>query len=135
MRMVDAITAGSGDTYRIERVYLDRDKACGLAQDCNEIAPVEPVQVKEWRSGARRRPTAGRTGGGPSGGRGCRSASVTISHVTPRRRTAQRLRLPPTRVDRGRNAGAKVVHRKLTGVPKVEVASLSNEKVAETSGR
>ena len=24
MTMVDAITAGSGDTYRIERVYLDQ---------------------------------------------------------------------------------------------------------------
>jgi hypothetical protein len=74
MTMVDAITAGSGDTYRIERVYLDRDQACGLAQDCHEIAPVEPVQVEEWRSGARRRPTAARTGA--SGGRASRSASV-----------------------------------------------------------
>ena len=30
MTTVEAITAGSGDTYRIEWVYLDRDQACGL---------------------------------------------------------------------------------------------------------
>ena len=37
-------------------------------------------------------------------------------------------------VDRGRPAGAKVGHRKLAGVPKAEVAGLSNEKATETSG-
>jgi hypothetical protein len=35
---------------------------------------------------------------------------------------------------RRRPAGAKIGHRKLTGVPKAEVAGLFNEKVAETSG-
>jgi hypothetical protein len=44
-------TASSGDTYRIERVYLDGDQAHGFAQDYNGIAPVEPVQVEEWHTG------------------------------------------------------------------------------------
>ena len=52
MTTVYVVTAGSGDTYRIERVYLDRDQAYGFAQDYNGIAPVEPVQVEEWETGA-----------------------------------------------------------------------------------
>ena len=41
MATVYVVTAGSGDTYRIERVYLDSDEAYGFAQDYNGIAPVE----------------------------------------------------------------------------------------------
>ena len=52
MATVYVVTAGSGDTYRIERVYLDRDQAYGFAHDYNGIAPVEPVQVEEWETGA-----------------------------------------------------------------------------------
>src|ERR1700752_4213975 len=52
MQTVYVITAGSGDSYRIERVYLDRDHAYGFAQDYNGVAPVEPVQVEEWQDGA-----------------------------------------------------------------------------------
>ena len=52
MTTVYVVTAGSGDSYRIERVYLDRDQAYGFAQDYNGIAPVEPVQVEEWQVGA-----------------------------------------------------------------------------------
>jgi hypothetical protein len=48
MATVYVLTAGSGDSYRIERVYLDSDQAYGFAQDYNGIAPVEPVQVEEW---------------------------------------------------------------------------------------
>jgi hypothetical protein len=40
---VYVVTAGSGDTYRIERVYLDRDEADRFAQGYNGIAYVEPV--------------------------------------------------------------------------------------------
>ena len=43
MTAVYVVTAGSGDTYRIERVYLDRDEADRFAQDYNGIAFVEPV--------------------------------------------------------------------------------------------
>ncbi len=52
MTTVFVITAGTGDTYRIERVYLDSDKAYRFAQDYNGISPVEPVQVEEWLDGA-----------------------------------------------------------------------------------
>ena len=48
MTTVYVITVGSGDSYRIERVYLDRDQANGFAQDYNGMAAVEPVQVEEW---------------------------------------------------------------------------------------
>ena len=51
MTTVFAVTAGSGDTYRIERIYLDGDEAYGFAQAYNGIAPVEPVQVEEWQEG------------------------------------------------------------------------------------
>jgi len=47
MRAVYLVTTGSGDTYRIERVYLDRDEAERFARDYNGMAPNEPVQVEE----------------------------------------------------------------------------------------
>jgi hypothetical protein len=56
MATVYVVTAGSGDTYRTERVYLDRDEAYGFAEDYNGIAPNEPVHVEEWQTGA---PTGG----------------------------------------------------------------------------
>jgi hypothetical protein len=52
MATVYVVTAGSGDGYRIERVYLDSDQAYGFAQAYNGISPVEPVQVEEWQDGA-----------------------------------------------------------------------------------
>src|SRR5258707_8320176 len=52
MATVYVVTAGSGESYRIERVYLDREQAYGFAQAYNGIAPVEPVQVGEWQDGA-----------------------------------------------------------------------------------
>ena len=45
MAAVCVVTAGSGDTYRIERIYLDRDQAEWFTQDYNEIAPVEPRET------------------------------------------------------------------------------------------
>ena len=45
MATVYVVTAGSGDSYRIGRVYLDSEQAYGFAQDYNGIAPVEPVRV------------------------------------------------------------------------------------------
>jgi len=52
MTAVYVLTAGSGDTYRIERVDLDSDEAHRFAQDYNGIAPVEPEQIEEWQVGA-----------------------------------------------------------------------------------
>ena len=52
MATVYVVTAGTGDTYRIERIYLDRDQACGFAETYNGIAPNEPVQVEDWQTGA-----------------------------------------------------------------------------------
>ena len=52
MATVFVVTAGSGDSYRIERVYLDSEQAYGFAQDYNGIAPTEPVQVEEWQVGS-----------------------------------------------------------------------------------
>ena len=104
MTTVYVVTAGSGDSYRIERVYLDGEQAYGFAQDYNGIAPVEPVQVEEWQTGAppgaydgpywraewwARVPVAKRRGGAAAHRRG---------------RTVRRLRHPPGVVDRRRPA-------------------------------
>ena len=40
MTTVYVVTAGSGDTYRIERVYLDSDQAYGFAQNYNGTEPL-----------------------------------------------------------------------------------------------
>lgn len=52
MATVDVVTAGGGDTYRIERVYLDSDPAYEFARNYNGTAPNEPVHVEEWQTGA-----------------------------------------------------------------------------------
>ena len=52
MATVFVVTVGSGDSYRIERVYLDGEQAYRFAQDYNGIAPLEPAQVEEWQVGA-----------------------------------------------------------------------------------
>ena len=51
MTTVYVLTAGSGDSYHIERVYLDGDQAYRFAQDYNGIAPVEPVGRCPRRAG------------------------------------------------------------------------------------
>ena len=71
MTTVYVLTAGSGDSYHIERVYLDGDQAYRFAQDYNGIAPVEPVHVEEWQVGARP-PTTTAPTGARSGGHVCR---------------------------------------------------------------
>ncbi len=40
MTKMDVITAGSGDTYRIELVYLDGDQAYGLPRTTTALRPV-----------------------------------------------------------------------------------------------
>ena len=121
MATVFVVTAGSGDTYRIERVYLDRDEAHGFAQDYNGIAPVEPVQVEEWQDGPywraewwARVPVAKRRGALRHTDEGERFDDFAI-----RREWWTGEALPE----------AKLVRRELAGVPKVEVVGLSKEKV------
>jgi hypothetical protein len=131
MATVYVVTAGSGDTYRVERVYLDRDEADQFAQDYNGIAPVEPVHVEEWETGA------------PPGAydgpywRAQWWARVPVS----KRRAALRHTREGERFDDfdirqewwtgDALPDAKVVRRELAGVPRVEVAGLSREKVEE----
>ena len=132
MATVYVMTAGSGETYRIERVYLDRDEAYKFAQNYNGIAPVEPVQVEEWQIGA------------PPGAydgpywRAEWWARVPVS----KRRGALRHTDEGERFDDfairqewwtgDALPDAKVVRRELAGVPRVEVVGRSKEKVEET---
>jgi len=55
MTAVYVLTAGSGDTYRIERVYLDSDEAHRFAHDYNGIARRELAGRPGSRWSARRR--------------------------------------------------------------------------------
>jgi hypothetical protein len=97
MATVYVVTTGSGDSYRIERVYLENDQAYGFAQDYNGIAPVEPVQVEEWQTGPRRPPTTAHTGARSGGARpGQQASRCAAAHR--RGRTVRRLRHPPRMV-------------------------------------
>jgi hypothetical protein len=131
MATVCVVTAGSGDTYRIERVYLDRDQADEFAQHYNGIAPVEPVQVEEREAGA------------PPGaydGPYWRAQCWARVPASKRRGDCG----TPVAADAGSAADArqewwtedalpdaKVVLRELAWVAKVEVVGLSKEKVEE----
>ena len=132
MATVYVVTVGSGDTYRIERVYLDADQAYKFAQDYNGIAPVEPVQVEEWQDGAppaaydgpywraewwARVPVAKRRGALRHTDEGERFDDFAI-----RQEWWTGEALPE----------AKVVRRELAGVPRIEVVGRSKEKVEET---
>jgi hypothetical protein len=131
MATVFVVTAGSGDTYRIERIYLDRDQADRFAQEYNGIAPNEPVQVDKWEVGAP-----------PGAYDGPYWRAVWWAHVPVSKRRAE---LRHTREDERFDdfeirqewwtgdtlPEATVVRRELAGVPKVEVVGLSKEKVEE----
>ena len=47
MTAVYVVTAASGESYRIERVYLYANQAYGLAEAYNGSALVEPVQATD----------------------------------------------------------------------------------------
>ena len=93
MATVYVVTAGSGESYRIERVYLDGDLAYGFAQDVQRHCPGgDRCRWRNGRSVPRRRSTTARTGG-RSGGRACRSAKRRGAAAAHRRgRTVRRLR-------------------------------------------
>jgi hypothetical protein len=132
MATVYLVTAGSGDTYRVERVYLDRDEAHGFAHDYNGTAPNEPVQVEEWEPGA------------PPGAydgpywRARWWARVPVSKRRGQlRHTRDGERFDDFEIRQAWWTGdalpdAKVVRRELAGIPTVEVAGLSKEKVRGT---
>ena len=132
MATVYVVTAGSGDSYRIERVYLDSEQAYGFAQDYNGIAPVEPVQVEEWQDGA---PPAAYDG---PYWRAEWWARVPVSKRRGAlRHTDEGERFDDFAIRQEWWTGdalpeAKVVRRELAGVPKIEVVGLSKEKVEET---
>ena len=68
MAAVYVVTAGSGDSYRIERVYLDAEQAYGFAQNYNGIAG-NRCKWRNGRSVPRPVSTTARTGvrsGGPA---------------------------------------------------------------------
>ena len=104
MATVYVVTAGSGDSYRIERVYLDSDQAYGFAQDYNGIAPGGTGSgggmADRCPAGRLRRPLLA---GGVVGARpGRQAARGAAAHR--RGRTVRRLRHPPGMVDRRRAA-------------------------------
>jgi hypothetical protein len=131
MATVYVVTAGSSDSYRIERVYLDRDEAYGFAEAYNGMAPNDRVHVEEWQTGA------------PPG-----------AYDSPYWRAEWWARVPDSKrrgqlrhtreVERFDDFDirqewwtgealpeAKLVRRELAGVPKVEGVGLSREKVAQ----
>src|ERR1700757_223715 len=131
MATVYVVTGGSGDTYCVERVNLDRDEAYGFAHAYNETAPNEPVQVEEWQTGA------------PSGvydgpyWRGEWWARVPVSKRRGQlRHTREGERFDDFDIRQEWWTGealpeAKLVRRELAGGAKVEVVGLSREKVEE----
>jgi hypothetical protein len=112
-------------------VYLDRDQAYAFAQDYNGIAPIESVQVEEWENGA------------PPGaydGPYWRAQWWARVPVSKRRAELRHTRDGERRDDFDIRQewwtgdalpDAKVVRRELAGIPRVEVAGLSKEKVEE----
>ena len=131
MTTVYVLTAGSGDSYRIERVYLDSDQAYGFAQDYNGIAPVEPVQVEEWLDGA---PPS--VYDGPYWRAEWWARMPVAKRRSALRHTDEGERFDDFAIRQEWWTGdalpeATVVRRELTGVPKVEVVGLSKEKVEE----
>ncbi|OBK73337.1 hypothetical protein A5650_21185 [Mycobacterium sp. 1164985.4] len=131
MTTVFVVTAGSGDTYRIERIYDDREEADRFVQDYNGIAPVQSVHVEEWQTGAP--PSAY---DGPYW-RASWWARVPVSKRRAElRHTRSGERFDDFDIRQEWWTGdalpdAKVVRRELAGIPRVEVAGLSKEKVEE----
>ena len=131
MAMVYVVTAGSGDTYRIERVYLDSDQAYKFAQDYNGIAPVEPVQVEERQDGA---PPS--VYDGPYWRAEWWARMPVARRHSMLRNTDEGDRFDDFAIRQEWWTGealpeATVVRHELAGEPKIEVVGLSKEKVEE----
>ena len=131
MTTVYVVTAGRGDTYHIERIYLDGDEAYGFAQAYNGIAPVEPVQVEEWQTGD---PTA--TYDGPYWRAEWWARLPDSKRRGALRDTDEGERFDDFAIRQEWWSGeelpqAKLVRRELTGAPKIEVIGVSKDKVEE----
>ena len=131
MATVFVVTAGSGDSYRIERVYLDSDQAYRFAQDYNGIEPTEPVHVEEWEPGD---PPAEYDGPYWRAQWWARVPAAKRRSVL--RDTDEGDRFDDYAIRQEWWTGealpeAKVVRRELAGVPKIEVVGRSKEKVQE----
>ena len=131
MATVFVVTAGSGDTYRIERVYLDSDEAYGFARAYNGIAPVEPVHVEEWQAGD---PPS--VYDGPYWRAQWWARVPAAKRRSMLRHTDEGDRFDDYAIRQEWWTGealseATVVRRELAGVPKIEVVGRSKEKVEE----
>ena len=131
MATVFVVTAGRGDTYRIERVYLDSDEAYKFAQDYNGVEPVESVQVEEWQAGA---PAS--VYDGPYWRAEWWARVPVAKRRAELRNTDEGERFDDFAIRQEWWTGealpeAKVVRRELAGVPKIEVVGRSKEKVEE----
>ena len=129
MAMVYVVTAGSGDTYRIERIFLDGDEAYGFAQAYNGIGPVEPVQVEEWQLGV---PPA--TYDGPYWRAEWWARIPDSKRRGALRNTDEGERFDDFAIRQEWWTGeelpeAKLVRRELAGVPRVEVVGTSKDEV------
>jgi hypothetical protein len=131
MTTVFVVTAGSGDTYRIERVYLTSEEADRFKRDYNGTGPVEQVEVEAWQVGAPPGAYDGPYWRAQWWGR------VPVSKRRGElRQTRESERFDDFEIRQEWWTGdalpdAKVVRRELAGVPRVEVAGLSRESVEE----
>ena len=132
MATVYVVTAGSGDTYRIERVYLDGDAGVrvrpGLQRHRAGGTGSGGGMAGRCPAGRLRRPLLAR---GVVGARAGRKRRSMLRH------TDEGERFDDFAIRQEWWTGdalpeAKVVRRELAGVPKIEVVGLSKEKVEET---
>jgi hypothetical protein len=131
MATVYVITAGSGDSYRIERIYLNADDAYRFAQDYNGISPEEPVHVEEWQAGD---PPAAYDG--PYWRAQWWARVPAAKRRSMLRHTDEGERFDDYAIRQEWWTGdavpeAEVVRRELAGVPKIEVVGRSKEKVEQ----
>ncbi len=131
MATVYVVTAGSGQSYCIERVYLDGERAYRFAQDYNGIAPVAPVQVEEWQVGA---PPS--VYDGPYWRAQWWARVPAAKRRSMLRHTDEGERFDDFAIRQQWWTGdalpeATVVRREVAGVPRVEVAGVSKDKVEE----
>ena len=130
MTTVYVVAAGSGDSYRIERVYLNAEQAYGFARDYGRAggSGAGGGMADRRPAGRLRRPATGARSGGP--------ASRSPSVASMLRRTDEGERFDDFAIRQEWWTGealpdATVVRRELAGVPKNEVVGLSKEKVEE----